>query len=139
MTQKRFLRVDTNRHSRLGKGRKKKQKWRRAFGRDNKIRENKRGYPKGVRVGFKKQDKEYVEKIIHNISELEKIETKKNVKIIIGNVGMKKRLEIVKKAEEMKIRLGNLNTKKFLKNSEHKIKKKKPVKKTEIKNKENKK
>ena len=42
---------------------------------------------------------------------------------------MKKRLEIVKKAEEMKIRLGNLNTKKFLKNSEHKIKKKKPVKK----------
>ena len=108
-----FLRRDWNRHSKLGKKRKKKQTWRRPTGRDNKMRERRKGYPVRVQIGYKKTDKKEVLKIVKNTKELEKI--KKGEIIIVGNVGKKKRTEIVKKAKEMKIELKNINVKRFLK------------------------
>jgi len=41
----RFVRVDTHRHSRLGKGRPKLQKWRRPRGKHNKTRLKRFSYP----------------------------------------------------------------------------------------------
>ena len=123
---KKFLRRTWNRYSKLGKRRKKKQVWRNPTGRDNKMREKRKGYPAVVSTGYKKmeklrgiiEDKKPV--IVKNTKDLEHVQ--KNEIAIIGNVGKKKRIEIAKKAKEMKIQVHNLNVGKFLKN----LKKKKP-------------
>lgn len=120
---KKFLRRVLNRHSKLGKNRKKKHKWRRPTGRDNKMRERRKGYPKVVSVGYKKEKTRGVEekkpRIVSNLKELEKI---KNEEIIIGKIGKRKKMEIVKKAKEMKIKIHNLNVEKFLKKFDKKPK-----------------
>ena len=127
-----FLRRTWNRYNKLGKKRKKKQVWRRPKGRDNKMREKRKGYPVVVSVGYKKKKSEKKNiRVIRNIGDLEKIG--KNEMIIIGNIGKKKKIAIVKKAIKMKIPVQNINIKKFLKKSE---KKKEPEqKKTEKKEK----
>ena len=113
---KKFLRRTSNRYLKLGRKRKKKQIWRRPTGRDNKMREKRRGYPKIVSIGYKKSEKEKQKPIlVNNISDLEKVKSKK---VIIGKVGRKKKIEIAKKAKEMKISIQNLNVKKFLKDAE---------------------
>ena len=116
---KKFLRRIWGRYSKLGKRRKKKQTWRKPTGRDNKMRERRKGYPVVVSVGYK-QDKKLrgsiknkTPRLIQNVKSLESI--KKNEIVIIGNVGKKKKIEIVKKAKEMKIEIHNLNIKTFLK------------------------
>jgi large subunit ribosomal protein L32e len=114
---KKFLRRSVDRYSKLGLRRKKKQKWRRPTGRDNKMREKRRGYPAVVSIGYKKSEgtrKKFL--IIRNPKDLEKI--KKNEIIIIGNVGKKKKIEIANKAKEKKIEISNMNIKKFLKKTE---------------------
>ena len=113
-----FLRRDSARYSRLGKNRKKKQVWRKPKGRDNKMREKRKGYPAVVSIGWsndkklrgKIEGKEPV--IINNLKEMEKV--KENQIIIIGKIGKKKRLEIAKIANEKKIKIHNLNVRKFL-------------------------
>ena len=117
-----FLRRTSNRYSKLGKGRKKKQIWRRPTGRDNKMRERRRGYPAKVSIGYKNAEKEKGV-VIKSPKELERVD-KKSI-IIVGNVGKKRKIEIAKKAKELKIQLSNLNAKKFL--EENKPKKKKKV------------
>jgi large subunit ribosomal protein L32e len=114
-----FLRRTSNRYSKLGKRRKKKQVWRRPTGRDNKMRERRRGYPARVSIGYKKADKEKAI-VISNPKELENI-NKKSI-IVVGNVGKMKKIEITKKAKEMKLELSNLNINSFL--NKNKIKKK---------------
>jgi len=116
-----FLRRTSNRYSKLGKGRKKKQIWRRPTGRDNKMRERRRGYPARVNIGYKNAEKEKGV-VIKSPKELEKID--KKLIITVGNVGKKKKIEIAKKAKELKIQLSNLNTKKFLEENKPKEKKK---------------
>ena len=106
MPNKKFIRTQGSRHIKLGKGRKKLQKWRRPTGRDNKMREKKKGYPKKVSVGFKNQVR-IVQAIIKNISDL--LNIKENQKPILAKVGVKKKLEIIKKAQEMKIKLANVS------------------------------
>ena len=59
--------------------------------------------------------------IIRNINDLKKVE--KNQIAIIGNIGKKKKIEIVKKAQELKIEIYRLNIEKFLKLNEKKDKK----------------
>ncbi len=112
-----FLKRTWNRYSKLGKRRKKKQVWRRPKGRDNKMREKRKGYPMVVSVGYKKKTSERkLIRVVRNIEDLEK--TEKNEMIIIGNIGKKKKIEIAKKAIKMKIPIKNINIKKFLKKSE---------------------
>ena len=114
-----FLRRVWGNYSKLGRGRKKKQVWRRPTGRDNKMREKRRGYPAVVSLGYRTNKKvrntidEKTPKLIKNVKELEMI--KKNEIVILGNVGKKKKIEIAKKAKEMKIEIHNLNIKKLLK------------------------
>jgi len=78
-----FLRRTFNRYSKLGKRRKKKQVWRRPTGRDNKMREKRKGYPPIVSIGYKKNKR--LEKkmiVVRNIKDLDTI--KKNETVIIG-------------------------------------------------------
>jgi len=117
---KKFLRRWWNKKSRLGKGRKNKQKWRRPKGRHNKMRENRKGYAKVVNIGYRKKTKERIDikKTAHikNIKELLKL--KKGEKAIIGKIGKKKKIDIAKKAAELNIKIINLNAQKFLKRIE---------------------
>lgn len=126
-----FTRRTSERYSKLGRKRKKKQVWRRPRGRDNKIRERRKGYPARVSIGYKKS-KKGADKIkgktpviVNNIKNFEKI--RKNYIAIIGHVGKKKKIDIVKRAKEKKIHVHNVNVDKFLKE----------LKKTKEKQKEN--
>ena len=92
-----FIRRNWNRFSRLGMGRKKKQKWRNPTGRHNKIREKIRGHPAPVSIGYR-QNKDARGKIlekktvrVYNIKDLEKIG--KNEIAIIGKIGARKKME----------------------------------------------
>ena len=118
-----FLRRVWSNYSKLGRGRKKKQVWRRPRGRDNKMREKRRGYPSIVSIGYKKKNAERKEMIIiRNSQDLEK--NAKSKALILGNIGKKKKIEILKKAQEMKIPIQNVNIKKFLEKQEKRMKKK---------------
>lgn len=106
-----FLRRNTGEYSRIGKKRKRLQKWRKPRGRDNKMRLRRKGYPRTVEIGYKKdaktrglvEGKEQV--IVRNILDLEKVG--KEQRVLIGKVGMKKRKEIVEKAKEKGIKIVN--------------------------------
>jgi large subunit ribosomal protein L32e len=123
-----FLRRTSARLSKLGKRRKKKQVWRRPTGRDNKMREQRRGKPAIVAIGYstEKKIKGKIEGknpvLINSLRELTKVD-KKNI-IILGKIGKKKKIEIAKKANELQLEIANLNIKKFLKKNEKKENKK---------------
>lgn len=112
---RKFIRRNWTRHSKLGKRRKKKITWRRPKGRHNKVRERRKGYPARVDVGYRKEKKlrKKSHVLIKNINDLSRIH--KHEIAIVGNVGKKKRAEIVKKAHELKIELHNVNIKRFVK------------------------
>lgn len=117
--------------SKLGKRRKKKQVWRKPTGRDNKMREKRKGHRKVVSIGYKSEDrKKFV--IVNNVKDLEKAKGKE---IVIGNVGKKKKLEIAKAAKEKKIKITNMNAEKYLKVNtlKKKVEEKKEIKKEEKK------
>jgi len=101
-----FLRIGSSRFKRLGKGRKKLQRWRKARGRDNKIREKKKGRPRRVEIGYKKQKKRKEIMIIKNMKQAERV--KKGEQVIIGRIGRKKRIEIEKKIKEIGGRIVNI-------------------------------
>ena len=123
-----FLRRNWSFHSRLGKGRKNKQVWRRAKGRHNKVRLKRKGYPIKVMIGFRtpKEGRDLVQDMkpvrILNVRDLDKVG--KGQTAFVGKVGNKKRIEILKAAKEKKISVANLNIKKKLKSLE-KVKEKK--------------
>ncbi|MEK6817601.1 MAG: eL32 family ribosomal protein [Nanoarchaeota archaeon] len=120
-----FLRRAWSRYAKLGKGRKKKQVWRKPTGRDNKMREKRKGYPATVSIGYrsnkKSRDKLLDKKPvnINNLKDLEKI--KENEIAIIGRLGKKKKIEIANKAKEMNIKIYNMNPEKFLEKNIKKI------------------
>ncbi len=109
---KKFLRSDTVRHIRLGKNRRKLQKWRRPRGRHSKIRRHRFGYPLMPSVGYRTPKKEsgminnLRPVLVHNLRELELL-AKENI-AIIARVGAKKKLEMIKKAQERSIKISNL-------------------------------
>ncbi len=119
-----FLRHTSHKYSKLGLRRKKKQIWRRPTGRDNKMREQRRGKPALVAIGYstdKKQRGKINNKtpiIVNNLSQIQNVK-KENI-ILLGKMGKKKKLEIVKKAKEMKIEVYKLNVDKFIKMNERK-------------------
>lgn len=106
-----FLRTTWHKMHKLGMKVKKKRKWRHAYGRHNKIRLGNRGRDVRPKVGWMadKTEKGKVEGlvpvIVNNVKELENVEKGKG--IVIANVGKKKKMEIVKKANEMKLTILN--------------------------------
>ncbi len=116
-----FLRRAWDRHSKLGKKRKKIQKWKKPTGRDNKMREKRRGYPATVSIGYSaaKTERNLVEGkkpiLISNLNDLEKVR-EENI-AIIASVGKKKKLEIMEQASKKKIKIYKINPEKFIKNN----------------------
>lgn len=112
---KKFLRQETRRHSKLGKNRKKLRKWRKPKGRDSKMRLNMKGHPKTVSVGYKSSKKESgkienkVPVLVHNTKELEFVT--KNQIPVLARIGTKKKLEVMKLAQEKKIKILNVGGK----------------------------
>lgn len=127
MTTRKFLRRTWKRYSKLGKRRKKKQKWNEAKGRHSKTREMRRGYPSIVKIGFKQdtKEREKMPVVVYNLKQLEGIKEKQ---IVIGKVGKKKKIELAKMAKEKKIKVLNFNIEKFLKKTEKKKEKKNGLK-----------
>ena len=109
---KKFVRQDSMRYSKIGKGRKKLQKWRRPKGRDSKMRLSRKSYPVSPTVGYKSSRKERgkIKSLtpvrVHNLKELKNVG--KDSIAILARIGAKKKFEIIKYAKENKIRISNL-------------------------------
>tara|TARA_Y100000310_G_C20674885_1_gene812423 strand:+ start:685 stop:1038 length:354 start_codon:yes stop_codon:yes gene_type:complete len=115
---KKFLRPETTKYKRFK--RKNKQKWRRPKGHDNKIRLNRAGRMKGVRIGFRssREQRKKTSILIRNLKDLEKV--KKGDSVIIGKIGKKKRLEIEEKIKDKGVKILNLKKLKIKKTEEKK-------------------
>ena len=105
------------RHLRLGKKKKKNQKWRRPKGRDSKMRLKMKGYPVSVSIGYKKSKKEsgkikgLIPINVSNLNDLKK--ANKNTALILSSkLGSKKRIDLIKKADEMKLTILNVRRQK---------------------------
>lgn len=115
-----FLKRVWRNYSKLGRGKKKKQNWRRPRGRDNKMREMRKGYPAVVKIGYqgdKTERKKIV--VIQNIRDLDKI--KQGEIVVVGNIGKRKKIEIAKVSLERGILFQNLKADQLLKESANKI------------------
>jgi large subunit ribosomal protein L32e len=112
-----FARRSTFKFSRMGRGRRKLQRWRAAVGRHSKVRKNRFGYIRSVRIGFKSSRSESgkidgkMPVLIRNMNDLAKT-GKENVLIIARTVGAKKRIEMIKKANEIGLAILNIGGKK---------------------------
>lgn len=115
-----FLRRDCVRYLKFGKGRGKKAKWRAPKGRDNKMREKRKGYPVVVSVGYKEKQTKTL-RTINNPNDL--IEVSKDDTLIVASVGERNKIEIVKKAKKLGLHLKNINIELFLKKINKKVKK----------------
>ena len=115
----RFLRSDWYKASRLGKNRKNKQLWRKPKGRHAKKREKKKSRGKQPSIGYSMTKIErgrihgLMPVLIFNPQDLIKIK-KDQIAIVSSKVGIKKKIEIAKKAIESKIKIKNLNPQEFL-------------------------
>lgn len=102
-----FTRSDSNR--------KKFDSWRKPRGMHNKLRLHKKGHknipsigfssPKEVR-GYSKDG--FVTVLVSNIKDLNSVDKNKNILIISKNMGIKKRLEVIKKAIELGYKIENI-------------------------------
>lgn len=102
MRKIKFLRSETVRFLRLGKKRRKLQKWRRPRGRHSKIRKKRVSYPLQPSIGFKQQSRGETKIVINSMREMMKLG--KGTKAIISRrIGAKTRIEMLKKASEMGI------------------------------------
>ncbi|HKZ45412.1 MAG TPA: 50S ribosomal protein L32e [archaeon] len=103
-----FLRFGAKAYKRLGK------KWRRARGYHSKQRrhEKSKGSIPSPSYGAQKElrflhPSGFKEVLVFNMKDLGKIDPKKEAARLSHSIGKKKRVEIVKKAEEMKIKVLN--------------------------------
>ncbi len=81
---------------------------------DNKIRLQRKGFPPMVKVGYRGPKEVrglhptgFEEVIVHNVEELEKLNPERQAARIASTVGRRKRVEIIKRAEELGIRVLN--------------------------------
>ncbi len=106
----RWMRIDEWRYKRVeGKG------WRRPRSLDNKIRKEVKGYPRRVKVGYGKprlvrglHPSGFEEVIVHRPEDLKGVDPSRQAVRIASTVGLRKRIEIVKKAQELGIRVLNI-------------------------------
>lgn len=88
--------------------------WRKPKGIDNKMRLQLKGYPPIVKVGYRNpreirglHPSGLTPIIVHNKSQLEKLDPKKHIIYIGSSVGLRKKLEIVRAALERGFRIAN--------------------------------
>lgn len=114
-TRPRFIRQESWRYDRLA------ENWRKPKGKDNKMRKQKSGMPALVKVGYRSpkaarglHPSGYRDNLIHNASELVRLDPRRDAARIAHTVGKKKRIEIINKAIELGIKVlnpGNLMSK----------------------------
>lgn len=112
-----FLRKDWHKKSKLGKRRKKKQKWVKPRGRHNKLREKRKGHGKIVCIGYS-QAKEIRGKIqnlkpvfVSNVSDIKSVNQGEIA--IFASVGKKNKIAMAEKCKELGIKV-NFNLEIFL-------------------------
>ena len=130
----RFLRKDWHKCIRLG-GAKKNRVWRKQKGRHGKLRQKWKSHTKMPSIGYGSPN-EIRGKImgmnpvmVNNMNDLMNV-GKDQIAIISGKVGMKKKVEMAKKALTMNIKFSNFNPQKILDGAK---KYEKAEKKTEVK------
>ena len=103
-----FIRQESWRYVRI------KENWRRPRGIDSKIRLKKKGYPKMPDIGYRSpklirglHPSGFREVLVYNPSQLDNINPDREAIRIAHSVGKKKRMEIIKKAEELGIKILN--------------------------------
>jgi len=131
MPQKKFIRTDFRKYSKLGVRRKNKQKYRKGKGIDNKMRLNMKGRLRKVKSGFRtaKKTRDLVNGLkpiaVNNIKDLKKV--KQGMIGIIAKIGDKKRKAILNYSVKNDIKI-NLNAVKELAKIENKLIQKKKKK-----------
>ena len=124
-----FTRQDAHKKQRLNEG------WRRPKGHQSKMRLNRKGYKRCVRIGWGSPKavyglnrKGYREITVFNVKDLDQI--KDEAALISSGVGRKNKIDIVKACIEKKITIANLkDPQKFLKDIEEEKKQKEAEKK----------
>ena len=103
-----FIRYESWRYVRV------KENWRRPRGIDNKVRLKKKGYPSMPDVGWKTPEEVrglhpsgFREVLVHNPKELEGLDPRRQAVRIAGSVGRRKRMEIIKRADELGLKVLN--------------------------------
>jgi large subunit ribosomal protein L32e len=134
-----FLRQDAHKKVRIPNN------WRKPKGVHSKMRHKKKGYRVWVGKGFRSpvevrglSAQGLLPIIVANVKGLGTIDAKSQGIIIAGSVGQKKRVEIVKKANELGITLLNVSAKKYVAAVEEKLKAKKALKEKSLTEKEKK-
>lgn len=113
-----YRRQDSHKKSRIGRGRKKLLKWRKPKGTDSKVRLRIKGHLRMPEIGYGSPKK--IKGLIYyngllikptNIVNLKQLNTldKTDVGVISSSIGLKKKVEIVKKAKEKGITLINIS------------------------------
>ena len=104
----RFIRQESWRYDRLA------ENWRKPKGKDNKMRQQKAGVPALVRIGYRGprvarglHPSGYTDNLVHNVSELARLDPKKDAARLAHTVGKKKRIGMIAKASELGIKLLN--------------------------------
>lgn len=110
-TRPKFIRQESWRYDRLA------ENWRKPKGIDNKMRKQKSGMPAIVKVGYGSpkaarglHPSGYRDNLIHNTTELSKLDPKRDAARIAHTVGKKKRIEIINRAIELGIKVLNPGT-----------------------------
>jgi large subunit ribosomal protein L32e len=103
-----FVRQESWRYKRV------KPNWRKPKGIDSKMRKQKSGWPKLVKIGYRGpkaarylHPSGYYDKLVHNVNELSLLDPKKDAARIAAAVGKKKRKEIIEKAKSLKLKVLN--------------------------------
>lgn len=104
----RFIRQESWRYDKLA------ENWRKPKGKDNKMRKQTSGMPAIVKIGYRGpkaarglHPSGYTDNIIYNVSELARLDPKKDAARLAHTVGKRKRLEIIAKATEKGIKVLN--------------------------------
>lgn len=117
-----FTRSDSNKKKRMSKN------WRRPNGLHSKMRLSHKGFKRSVSIGYRSPvllrnvGRDGLKKVlVKNLSELQKLDPRKNSAVIAG-IGLKKKIEILKEAQKRKIKVCNVkDIQKFLDDAEKKI------------------
>jgi large subunit ribosomal protein L32e len=103
-----FVRQESWRYKRV------KPNWRKPKGIDSKMRKQKKGWPKLVKIGYRGpkaarylHPSGYYDKLVHNVNELNLLDPKKDAARIAAGVGKRKRKEIIEKAKDLKLKVLN--------------------------------
>ncbi|MEO9321153.1 MAG: 50S ribosomal protein L32e [Nitrososphaera sp.] len=104
----RFVRQESWRYDRLA------ENWRKPKGKDNKMRKQKAGVPRLVKVGYRGprvsrglHPSGYTDNLVYNTNGLSLLDPKKDAVRIAGTVGRRKRVDILAKAKEMGLKVLN--------------------------------